>query len=847
LNLAPGVRVGPYEILAGLGAGGMGEVYRARDERLGRDVALKILSGELSQSGEHLRRFEQEARAASALNHPNIITIYDIGSFDSMAYIAMELIEGRDVRSMLGGEAMALRQALRIAVKVADGLAAAHERGIVHRDLKPENVMVSRDGFVKILDFGLAKLVVPFTDLDATLPHTTPGAVFGTVGYMSPEQAAGREIDYRCDQFAFGVMLYEMVTGRLPFSERTAAETLAAIIRTDPRPIENYNDKVPFELTRIIMRLLAKEPEERYASTRDLARDLREVRDRVSNLSEPRHRSDRFLSAPPPKSALIAAVGFAAFIVVAVMVMLFKPDRGETEPAGGPPSVVVLPFRDLTGTPDGQVYTDGLAEMISSRLIEARTIRIIPRFTERARTADPLSVARQVKAAFALRGGVQRVGDSVSVNYALINATSGEVIAGETMQARTSDVFALQDRLVASILAALNIASGTPTASHLSSELSNTKDRESYVETLGLLQRSRDEKSIDQAIVQLERLLLNARDSALVNAQLARALIYKSQLGRRPSLVEQANVYAERARDLDASLPDVHIRLGQIRNMSGRHQEALAEFQKALSLRSDDPDALLGIAVTNDAMGRAADAEAMYKKAIAARPDHPDSYNRYGIFLHERGRSEEALPHFRRFTELNPEASRGFLNLGAAYQALGRFDEARRAYELSIAAEPTGDAYSNLATLEFYLGRYAASVTGFEKAANLTPTNYLIWANLGDAYRWAPGLREKSVPAFEKCVALARESLAVNARDAVAHALVGSSLAKIGRTAEASRAIDTALRIDPTNSLVLYSAALVNLLQQKPDVARTWLERATDAGYPSDYLQRDPEFAELRK
>jgi len=168
-------------------------------------------------------------------------------------------------------------------------------------------------------------------------------------------------------------------------------------------------------------------------------------------------------------------------------------------------------------------------------------------------------------------------------------------------------------------------------------------------------------------------------------------------------------------------------------------------------------------------------------------------------------------------------------------------------YELSIAAEPTGDAYSNLATLEFYLGRYAESVSGFEKAANLTPTNYLIWANLGDAYRWAPGMREKSVPAFEKCVALARESLAVNARDAVAHALVGSSLAKIGRAAEASRSIDTALRIDPTNSLVLYSAALVNLLQQKPDVARTWLERAADAGYPSDYLQRDPEFAELRK
>ncbi|MGZ8710368.1 MAG: tetratricopeptide repeat protein, partial [Thermoanaerobaculia bacterium] len=702
--------------------------------------------------------------------------------------------------------------------------------------------------FVKILDFGLAKLATPFTDRDTTLPHTTPGAVFGTVGYMSPEQAAAKEIDYRCDQFAFGVMLYEMVTGRLPFSERTAAETLAAIIRNEPPPVEHYNDKVPPDLVRIIMRLLAKEPEERYASTRDLARDLREVRDRISNASEPRHRSDRLLSVPPPKTAIVAAVVVAAIIVIAGIAMILRPRLQSPSPAGpsGPPSLVVLPFRDLSGTATGQVYSDGLAEMIASRLVQAGRLRIIPRFTEGARDADPLAVARQVEATFALRGGVQHLGDSVNVNYALLNTKTGEQVAGETMRASTSDVFALQERLVSSILAALKMAAGAPSDNHLSSELSATSDREAYVQTLGLLQRSKDEASIDQAIAELQRLLLNARDSAAVNVQLARALIYKSQLGRRPSLLEPAIVYAERARDLDSNLPDARIYLGQIRLFSGRHADALTEFQKVLTLRADDPDALLGIAATNEAMGRAADAEAMYKKAIAARPDHANSYNRFGIFLHQRGRYEEAVPNFRRFTDLNPDASRGFLNLGASYQALGRFDEARRAYELSIAAEATGDAYSNLATLEFYLGRYAESVAGFEKASQLSPTNYMIWANLGDAYRWAPGMREKSTAAFEKSIELAREALAVNARDAAAHAMIASSLAKIGRTAEASQAIDTALKIDPTNSYVLYSAALVNRLQNKPEVARTWLERAADAGYPSDYLQRDPEFAELK-
>src|SRR3954465_14577589 len=194
----------------------MGEVYRARDRKLDREVALKILPREYATSAEHLRRFEQEARAASALNHPGIITIYEIGQHDDIAFIAMELVEGRDLRDVMTEGALPLRQALRIGGRAADGLAAAHERGIVHRDLKPENLMITADGYVKVLDFGLAKLAKPMSANDTTLPHTTPGAVFGTVGYMSPEQASGKVSDYRSDQFSFGVILYEMITRRRP-------------------------------------------------------------------------------------------------------------------------------------------------------------------------------------------------------------------------------------------------------------------------------------------------------------------------------------------------------------------------------------------------------------------------------------------------------------------------------------------------------------------------------------------------------------------------------------------------------------------------------------------------------
>jgi len=290
MTLSAGTRLGPYEILAPLGAGGMGEVYRARDRKLGRDVAIKVLPSEVSADAERRLRFEQEARSASALNHPNIITVYDIGSSESNLYLAMELVEGRTVREMLSADLLPAKKMLDIAVQVADGLAKAHAAGIVHRDLKPENLMISRDGFVKILDFGLAKLVEPAPEEVSALPTvaapgTLPGTVMGTVGYMSPEQASGEPVDYRSDQFSFGSILYEMATGRRAFQRKTGAETLAAIIREEPEPIGQLNPMAPAPVRWIIERCLVKEPEERYTSTRDLARDLRSVRDHLSETS----------------------------------------------------------------------------------------------------------------------------------------------------------------------------------------------------------------------------------------------------------------------------------------------------------------------------------------------------------------------------------------------------------------------------------------------------------------------------------------------------------------------------------------------------------------------------------
>jgi serine/threonine protein kinase len=282
-----GDRLGHYEIISQLGAGGMGEVYRARDTRLAREVAIKILPAEFSNKQDRLQRFEQEARSSSALNHPNIIAVFDIGSENGISYIAMEFVDGKTLRELLNEGRIALRRTVSIAAQFADGLSKAHTAGIIHRDLKPENLMISQDNFVKILDFGLAKtseLPSMGGSVLPTLAKTGEGTILGTVGYMSPEQASGKPVDFRSDQFSFGSILYEMITGKRAFSRNTAVQSLSAIIQEDPESIGSLSPQTPAPIRWIIERCLAKDPEERYASTRDLARELQNVRDHFSDL-----------------------------------------------------------------------------------------------------------------------------------------------------------------------------------------------------------------------------------------------------------------------------------------------------------------------------------------------------------------------------------------------------------------------------------------------------------------------------------------------------------------------------------------------------------------------------------
>ena len=396
-SLSAGSRIGPYEIAEFIGAGGMGEVYRAHDLNLDRIVALKLLPPELAADPERVQRFEEEARAASALSHPSIVTIYDAGQIGKRAFISMELVAGETLREVLRPGAMPLHRALHLAAQLAEGLAIAHEARLVHRDLKPENIKVSRDGLVKILDFGLAKRIPAESGKNGiaevvTAFETAPGTVLGTAGYMSPEQAAGGRADFPSDQFSFGVILYEMLTGHRAFNRTTVAETLSAIIREEPAPIPQVNPSVPAPLRWIVERCLAKDPSERYTVTRDLARDVANTRDHIGEILASR--------------------------------------RSRTvKRTAGEHSLAVLPVLDLSSSPQSETLADTMTDALITALSQCDGLRVISRVSSLAykgRRGALSDVAEELGVEWLLVSSIAKSGGELRVNAQLVDANSDE-------------------------------------------------------------------------------------------------------------------------------------------------------------------------------------------------------------------------------------------------------------------------------------------------------------------------------------------------------------------------------------------------------------------------------------
>jgi serine/threonine protein kinase len=565
-----GQTFGSYQILAKVGTGGMGEVYRARDTKLGRDVALKILAGAYTQDQDRIRRFRQEATAASALNHPGILTIHEAGDADGCQFIATEFVDGETLRQILNQRGrVPLNEALAIAAQVAAALVAAHKAGIVHRDIKPENVMVRPDGYVKVLDFGIAKLTQrpdesPDTDeITRTLSQTRDGAIVGTVPYMSPEQARGAAVDARSDIWSLGCLLYEMLAGRSPFAGPTTSDVLVGILDKEPAPLTAPPHNIPAECDWIITKTLRKNADERYQKTGELLTDVRRLQEKLALESH----QERALPPPPrpsrPSSRFGAAVLAALLIASAIGAVWYWRPRPASSSTTTARSLAVLPLKSLDA---GDNYLGlGIADAVIRRTSQTggtivRPTSAIQRYM--AEDVDALTAARQLSTDVVLEGSVQRAGDRLRVSVNLLRVGDGASLWADSFDLRTTDIFEIQDRVAREVASHLQLRIDPARQARLGRRpTTNPQAYEYYLRGLHRLDQRMSFSVAEKAgaIDFFNRAIAADPDFALAHAQLALAYAVGAvfrQAGA-PETDERARAEIARAHALDPDLPEI--------------------------------------------------------------------------------------------------------------------------------------------------------------------------------------------------------------------------------------------------------------------------------------------------
>jgi eukaryotic-like serine/threonine-protein kinase len=674
--------IGHYRILRLLGAGGMGRVYLAEDLKLGREVALKVLPEEFASDESRMRRFVREAKAASALSHPNVAQIYEVGEDNGTSFITMEFVEGESLADKLVSGPLDAETTLDIALQLADALDEVHAHGISHRDLKPSNVIISRRGHVKLVDFGLARFDTGASDADTKSPTaslTTPGLIVGSVPYMSPEQALGRKSDHRSDIFSLGVLLYELTTGQRPFRGETDTEIIDNIVHGAPVAVARLNYKVSPELERIIRKCLEKNPEDRYQSARELLVDLRNLRRDSSGARTP-HALRKL-----PRRALIISGTAVCVLVIAVVVGIRRPAR--TAPVAGTQvvSVAVLPFVNTTSDPQTEYLSDGISETLINSLSQLPQIRVIARTTSfrfRGRELNPQSIGRELKVGALLTGKITQLGKTLVVQADLIDTRDGTELWGDRYSRNFSDIFAIQDDIAAEISRNLRrrfspqeVAKG------------QTRDPEAYQLYLkGRFELAkRAAASYWRAIDLFEQAIRRDPNYALAYVSLAEAYgLLEVWAGVKPGdAYPKARTAALKALELDDTLGEAHAALGLVYHQYDFNWDA---------------------------------AEREYRRAIALNPSYAPTHLRISTLLLSTGRGEEALREIRVAMQVDPLNFVVVGTEGWLLHTLRRPDEAIRSLQKALELEDHFFIRQTLGESYELKGDYAQAIANLEIA-----------------------------------------------------------------------------------------------------------------------------------
>lgn len=867
--MVEGQRIGSYEILAMLGAGAMGEVYRARDLRLRRDVAIKVLSASFVSDPDRLHRFNREAQLLAALNHPHIAAIYSLEEFDGIRGLVLELVDGPTLAERLSTGPLPVREALVVAGQIAEALEAAHEKGILHRDLKPPNIKFTSQGAVKVLDFGLAKVL---TDEDAAMrpspsatvtEGTKHGVILGTTAYMSPEQVRGKPVDKRTDVWAFGCVLFEMLTSEPLFLGDTMSDTIAAILKLPPR-WDALPAATPPRIRRILERCLEKDPNQRPRDLKEVRIEIEQAASQPTTISEVQPAIE-FPAATPISTAAVAGrrrfrgrvVFVAATVVIAafIAVLLWFSSSKGGRAGRDVPTIAVLPLVNLSGNPSNEYIGTAVAETLMSNLASLDAITVVsraPTGASNGNARDLARIARDLGVNFVVDGGVQQNDQRLKVTARLVRA-DGSVVWGGSYDGTASDLFTIETQVAEQLTDALELRLTQTERAKLGRQpTTNIRALADYAQGRASLERIDMPGNLDLAIESLSAATEEDPGFALAYAALGEAYWNRYQQTKNPDWTIKAREAALEALRLDSNQSEVRRILALIYRGSGDNKRAMQELQKALESRnSDDAHRMIGEILSDQGQIDAAVAE--FDQAIAIRPNFWGHYDAKGLALYRAGQFKEAAAAFERVTQLQPDNAAGFQRLGTAYHAAGDTGKAIVNYRRALDLAPTAKAYANLGFIYYEQGKFTEAADAYNQALKLDPASHVTYRNLADVYQ-RMGQSDKAREAYAKAIEIANTMLGVNPKDASTLSHRALYEAKLGNRAAAERDAQAAVTISPSDGQVLYNRAVVHAIAGEKQSALKVLEQALAHGASAAVARSDddlrvvagtPEFEKL--
>ncbi len=825
-----------YQVLNKLGEGGMGMVYLAEDTKLKRKVALKFLSSKITSNDIEVERFKNEARIAASLNHPNIAQVYAIEDSEHGSFIAMEYVEGEELDAFIADDNITIKQKEGIALKVAEGIGAAHNKEIIHRDIKAGNIMVTAEGQIKVLDFGLAQL-------SSASKLSDSSEQIGTATYMAPELILGKEADIRSEIWAYGVVLYQLFTKELPFDGVYEQAITYAILDEAPKAVDEIAPNIPKYIQEIINRCLEKKPENRYSSFDEILLLLKEYSaERIQNKPID---SDGFILTSKVGVYILIAL---AIVISATYMLMQISDGFEPETK----KLAIIPFKNVGDDSGNRILLDGVLETMTSKLSQIDNYKealwVIPSSEIISNNVQsPQEAYKLFGVNLAVTGSFQDLNNLKRLTINLIDAKDLRQLNSSVIDISGDNILNLQTETVLQLIRMLDIKPDEKIKGTLTQGITNVAEASSYyINGQGYLHRYLQNDNLDNAIMLFKKAVDEDSNYALAYAALGESYWRKYEISSNVIYVDSARIFLDKATSINNQLIPVKQTMGLLDLGTGDYNEAVSIFTSILETDPGNEVAYGGLAEAYDNLGLYDQAEETYKKAIEVKPDYWLSYKLLGNFYLNKGEYQKAVQPLYQVVQLTPDNFNGYSNIGVNYYYLSNWEMASKNFIRSYEIEPTESAASNLGTVYYIESNYEEAAKYYSLALEINPNNYAVWGNLASVQGLLGKVEEERIN-YLKAIEVAEKQLEVNPNDISINAVLGSYYSDIGDSAQAVIYIEKTLVLAPEAPESIFRAASAYESLGNRERAITLMVKALEKDYPLDNIMNQPELSELVK